>query len=185
MSNSHLFPPSQRVPTSIRGFTKCLPHFRLVIPQCCEKTILHKVSKEPSYPPKGRSDLSLILNTAVLYLRAGLCPLGFATWPTELFVHFCTAEGPCRQGEAHLAFASAPPTSTATSTKVCTSEVSGNVSVFGTCLPKLDGVQYRTFCPASHVVRPSTAGLCTRFSFPDSWQPPAAVPRGLTVSPEI
>ena len=65
-------------------------------------------------------------------------------------------------------FVSASHTPAAVSAKVCTSEVLGNVSVFGACLLKLDGVQFRTFCPASCVGRSATAGLGTQFSFPDT-----------------
>ena len=67
-------------------------------------------------------------------------------------------------GEARAMFASASHTPTATGAKVCTSEVLENVSVFGACLLKLDGVQFRTFCPVSCVGRSSTADLCTQFS---------------------
>ena len=74
------------------------------------------------------------------------------------------SEGPCRQGEARAKFVSASRTPTAIGAKVCTSEVLGNVSVFGACLLKLDGVQFRTFCPASCVGRSPTAGLGTQFS---------------------
>lgn len=74
------------------------------------------------------------------------------------------SEGPCRQGEARAKFVSASHTPTAIGAKVCTSEVLGNVSVFGACLLKLDGVQFRTFCPASCVGRSPTAGLGTQFS---------------------
>lgn len=96
---------------------------------------------------KARRDLSLIVTITIFYLCPGLCPLGFARWLPASFVHGCTAEGPCGPGETRVVFASASPTSAATSTKVCASEVLGNVSVFDVCLLKLDGVQDRTFCP--------------------------------------
>lgn len=127
----------------IRELTVCFSHITHVIPQ---------------------HHLFLILTTSLLYHCLGPYLLCFAAWLPKLCVHCRIAEGYCKQGEACAVLVSACPTPAAASSKVCPAEVSGNVSVFGACLLKLDEVQHGTFCPASCTGRSSTAGLCIQFS---------------------
>lgn len=132
-------------------FTKCLPHIKLGLSQSSGRLIYSIKSLIVLLAPKARESAS-----SPEPFQSFICPgscshLAFRDGCLSyLFTAACLRVPAGRGGRAKFVSASHSHMHRA---KVCTSEVLGNVSVFGACLLKLDGVQFRTFCPASCVGR--------------------------------